>query len=153
MSDLAEPIKDLKLQIDKKPINFNELLPTDIHSDWYDLSKTKNFSELEQQFAKKISDEKHILGVASKIAQELSNNRNLNRLNCSKAIDIIKGANDKNSENHTSDICAIVASCAIIANALSEKEEEPPKTESYQLPKVSSDMLINEIYNYIMSKE
>ena len=51
MSDLAEPIKDLKLQIDKKPINFNELLPTDIHSDIYDITKMKNFSELEQQFA------------------------------------------------------------------------------------------------------
>lgn len=152
MSDLAEPIKDLKLQIDKKPINFNELLPTDIHSDVYDITKMKNFSELEQQFAKKISSENNILGVASKIAEELSKSRNLNSLNCKKAISIIKGANDKNSENHTNDICAIVGSCAIIANALSEKEEQP-KTESYQLPKVSSDMLVNEIYNYIMSKE
>ena len=153
MSDLAEPIKDLKLRIDKKPINFNDLLPTDIHSDKYDISKVKDFSELEQQFAKKIFGENNILSIASKIAEELSKSRNLNSLNCKKAISIIKGANDKNSENHTSDICAIVASCAIIANALSEKEEEPPKTESYQLPKVSSDMLINEIYNYIMSKK
>ena len=102
---------------------------------------------------KKIFGENNILSIASKIAEELSKSRNLNSLNCKKAISIIKGANDKNSENHTSDICAIVASCAIIANALSEKEEEPPKTESYQLPKVSSDMLINEIYNYIMSKK
>ena len=153
MSDLAEPIKDLKLRIDKKPINFNDLLPTDIQSDKYDISKVKDFDELEQQFAKKIFGENNILGIASKIAEELSKNRNLNSLNCKKAISIIKGANDKNSENHTSDICAILSSCAIIANALSEKEEEPPKTESYQLPKVSSDMLINEIYNYIMSKE
>lgn len=151
MSDLAEPIKDLKLRIDKKPINFNDLLPTDIHSDKYDISKVKDFSELEQQFAKKIFGENNILSIASKIAEELSKSKN--NLNCSKAIDIIKSVNDKNSENHTSDICAIVASCAIIANALSEKEEEPPKTESYQLPKVSSDMLINEIYNYIMSKK
>lgn len=151
MSDLAEPIKDLKLRIDKKPINFNDLLPTDIHSDKYDISKVKDFSELEQQFVKKIFGENNILSIASKIAEELSKRKN--NLNCSKAIDIIKSVNDKNSENHTSDICAIVASCAIIANALSEKEEEPPKTESYQLPKVSSDMLINEIYNYIMSKK
>lgn len=151
MSDLAEPIKDLKLRIDKKPINFNDLLPTDIHSDKYDISKVKDFSELEQQFAKKIFGENNILSIASKIAEVLSKSKN--NLNCSKAISIIKDANDKNSENHTSDICAIMASCAIIANALSEKEEEPPKTESYQLPKVSSDMLINEIYNYIMSKK
>lgn len=182
-------IKDLKARIDKKPINFNTLLPTDINSDVYDLSKAKEFDAAETKIAETAlgtrdrNNSTGILGIAAKIASENAKGKALKQLNCGKAVDIINGTMNKGlKESDDRDVFAIAASCVIIANALAkegkdldvdysdkqgegkskeefsdkqggEKSEEKPNTQvdSYQLPKVSKDSLINEIYSYIMS--
>ena len=83
------------------------------------------------------------------------------------------GKNLKESDDR--DVFAIAASCVIIANALAkegkdldvdysdkqgegkskeeteERAQQNMKQDNYQLPKVSKDSLINEIYSYIMS--
>lgn len=167
-------IRDLKNRIDKKPIDFNKLLPTDINSDMYDISNAKKFNDLEKQFAQSVfgtrdsNNTTGILGIALKIASEFAKEEDLKNLNCSKAIDVITGTKSKGLQSDDRDIYAIAASCAIIANALSKKGKDldkdysdkqgegKPKEEfekCYQLPNVSPDNLMNEIYSYIMSKK
>lgn len=168
-------IKDLKARIDKKPFNFNTLLPTDINSDVYDLSKAKAFDEAETKIAETTlgtrdrNNSTGILGIAAKIASENAKGKELKQLNCGNAVNIVNGTMGKDLKTSDDrDVFAIAASCVIIANALAKEgkdldvdysdkqgegksKEEFKKEESYKLPNVSPDNFMNEIYSYIMS--
>ncbi len=172
-------IKDLKARIDKRPIDFNTLLPTDINSDVYDLSKADAFNDQEKHIAetnlgtRDRNNTTAILGIASKLASTFAKSAVLNKLNCGNAIHIVNGTMGKDlKQDDDRDIFALTASCAIIANALAEKGDdldrdysdkqgagvskedmEANQNNSYQLPKVSKDSLMNEIYSYIMSSK
>ena len=175
-------IKDLKARIDKRPIDFNILLPTDINSDAYDLSKAKEFDAAETKIAETAlgtrdrNNSTGLLGIASKIADMNAKGKELKQLNCGNAVNIVNGTMGKDlKESDDRDVFAIAASCVIIANALAkegkdldvdysdkqgegkskeeteERAQQNMKQDNYQLPKVSKDSLINEIYSYIMS--
>ena len=47
---VEESVKDLKARVDKHPIDFNKLLPTDINSDIYDISKAKEYQDVVEEY-------------------------------------------------------------------------------------------------------
>lgn len=176
---VEESVKDLKTRVDKHPIDFNKLLPTDINSDIYDISKAKEFNDFEKRAAESTLGTRTrnggtgLLSVASSLLNPEAFGKKVNDLNITKAASVINGTMSKDlKESDDRDLFALYSSCVIVANALTKnnqnvnvdysdkqgegasKEEfaQANQTQNYQLPEVSPDTLMNEIYNYIKSK-
>jgi hypothetical protein len=176
---VEESVKDLKTRVDKHPIDFNKLLPTDINSNIYDISKAKEFNDFEKHAAESTlgtrtrNDGTGLLSAASSLLNPDAFGKKVNDLNITKAASVINGTMSKDlKESDDRDLFALYSSCVIVANALTKnnqnvnvdysdkqgegasKEEfaQANQTQNYQLPEVSPDTLMNEIYNYIKSK-